>query len=100
MARMARGLQHLGTRKKSHELQGIGEGVPLTAPSAAKSSPSEESRKEEKAGSNDGSKSDEKSKESACHQPRSADGPDSAGSTAEGPVPGAELPSAHSFDLS
>jgi hypothetical protein len=90
----------MGTRKESHELQGIGEGVPPTASAAAKSSPSEQLGKEEKLGPNEGLTNNKKLKESACDQPRSANGSDSDGAATEGPVPGAEFPSVHSFDLS
>jgi hypothetical protein len=97
VARIARGLQHLGTREESYKLQGIGNRVLLTASIAAKLSLREKLRKEDKLGPSEGLTNNEKSKELACNQPRSADGPDSVGSMAEGPVPGAELPSAHSF---
>jgi hypothetical protein len=97
---MARGLQHIGTRKESYELQGISKGVLLTASAAAKLSPSEQLGKEEKLGPNEGLTNNKKLKESACNQPRLADGSNSDGAATEGPVPRAEFPLVYSFNLS
>jgi hypothetical protein len=67
LARIARGLQHIGTRKESYKLQGISNRVLLTASAAAKLSSSKQLGKEEKLGPNKGLTNNKKLKELACN---------------------------------